>query len=117
MALYMSLGYAINNLVSINPELANSLLANFAKFIITYKLINMDTALIVNTYLFATRKINWWSLSSDTLLSKLRSDYTLVAKHPNICIQLQWLEQIVLPVIAIGLIKISSNSNKLVPLI
>jgi hypothetical protein len=32
MALYLALGTAINNLVTLNPELANSWFANFAKY-------------------------------------------------------------------------------------
>jgi len=81
MALYFALGTAINNLVNINPELTNSWFADFAKYMITFKLINMDATLIANTYLFATGKINRWELSGDMSLSKLNSNLTIVGRY------------------------------------
>ena len=117
MALYLTLGTAINNLVTLNPELANTWFANFAKYMITYKLINMDATLIANTYLFVTRKTNKWTLSGDMSLTKLRADSTLVAKHPDACMWMQWAEHIAIPVIALSLVTFAENTNKLVPLI
>ena len=84
---------------------------------ITVKLINMDATLIANTYLFATGKINRWELSGDMSLTKLRSDSTLVANHPNICMWMQWTKHIAIPVIALSLAVISNNPNNLVPFV
>ena len=117
MALYLALGTIINNLVTINPDMANSWFGNFAKYMITYRLINMDAALIANTYLFATKKINKWTISADISLHKLCADTTLIAKHPEICMWMQQIESLVLPVIAIIFVAMCENTNKLVPFI